>query len=619
MSSNSRSYYLPFLTSLLTFVYALTLLGQSTLAPYFEELERIKLLENPIARDTQLITQQGTVCEELARYKDTRAPACLDTLLAMVEASDWDASMGIYYRAMARYYDFSNSDGDKALEYYDKSISALSQSNTDPYQLAFTYTMKGFFLHNSGLPEEALKVLETALPYAEKTKHKNTQCLILDFFADLRHYDVIDGYQDLDKALELYLQVGELLPLIKYDRIIAGHHTDLFFLYNTLGNKVKSEFHFQKADSVLQKAHLPHGLADLYVKKGAIHHYGGEPIQAALYFHKLENVLKKSDNKEFVSRFQRDLYEYNKDIRSYKKSLNHLEIHHSMEEDLKSEVVQKKYKEIESKYNLAVKDGEIQELKQATLTKTRNLLIALLGILIASSILIWRKNRALKRSYKTLEDKQDEVEQAIYEGETQERQRVAAELHDNVNTKLAAIRWRLEAISDEVTGHSKDILLDTIDMMNEAYQDVRHVSHNLVPEQLENEGLIASVDNLLWKLNSGNKLKFSLVSSSIDESLISNIIYPIYNITFELINNVLKHADADECNIEFTTTNKNIKLSITDNGRGFDVDKMRKGYGLRSIITRVKTLAGELNIVSSPNKGSTTEITIPFKMNALTA
>ena len=196
-------------------------------------------------------------------------------------------------------------------------------------------------------------------------------------------------------------------------------------------------------------------------------------------------------------------------------------------------------------------------------------------------------------------------------GETQERQRIAAELHDNVNTKLAAARWRLEAVTDEVAGPAKQILEDTVTMMNDAYDDVRNISHNLVPAQLAEHGLVKSVENLIDNINSGGRTQFNLSADQIDENKIQQVVYPLYNVIFELINNVLKHAEAEVCEIRLYNHDDTLITEITDNGKGYDPDSVSAGFGLRSISNRLAVLDGKITVMRQDRGGIQSKVVIP--------
>jgi len=596
---------------IICFLLASGLGAQSDVDPILEKIDKIKLVSDPIDRDTQLIWQYSYISEELARTKDERTEAYIDTLKMLVDRTDWDNGKGFYYRAMGRYYDFGNKEGDKALEYYQKAIDAYKPAGGDYKELAFTYVLKGFFLSNSGLHEEVWPVFEEGIQYARKTNFKNSLCLMLDWMGDYYLYGLGEE-KDYNKALDYYLQVNKILPEISYERIIAGNHSDLFVNYTNLDRPEDAQHHFLIADSIYSntKSTMPHGQAALYSDMAQYLATIGKNKEAKQLMERMENVIASSNNIEFVSRYQHQLYEFYKGQGEYEKALSHYEQHVSMEDELEDEKVKSKYYEIEAKYNVALKEVEIQELREGSLKNIRNFLIALVSILLGAALVILNKNKAIRKSYTALEEKQKEVKKALYLGETHERQRVASELHDNVNTKLAAARWRLEAISNDVSGDAHDIVTSTIEMLEDAYQDVRHISHNLVPEKLEKEGLIKSINNLIRKLNSNGEINFSFKALPFRNNEITKIVYPLYNIVFELINNVMKHADATEVNISLEEKGNQLIAIVADNGKGYDVEKMKKGFGLRSIISRVESLNGHIDIASELGKGSTTTVII---------
>lgn len=149
-------------------------------------------------------------------------------------------------------------------------------------------------------------------------------------------------------------------------------------------------------------------------------------------------------------------------------------------------------------------------------------------------------------------------------------------------------------------------------MMNQAYQDVRNISHNLVPAELENKGLVGSIENLIIKINDSSRVQFTLKESIEDTALLQEISYPIYNIVFELINNILKLAEARKAHINKLQRDNSIVLVVTDDGQGYDPAKTKKGFGLKSILARVESLGGHLTATSQLGNGFTSKITIPL-------
>jgi len=585
--------------------------GHDDLSQYLTPLNEKRLLADPIDRDTQVIWQFNYIAEELARTQDPRTDAYIDTLKFIADTSNWKSAQAFYHRAVARQHDFKGEFA-PALESYTKAIEIYKTAHGRLQELAFTYVLKGFLLSNAELYEEAREVLNEGLPYARRAKGKNPLCLILDWFGDIEYYG-LQGEKNNEKALEYYLQVQEILPQINYSRIIADNYAVISGIYGRTGKKKLAAEYFVIADSLATKFNLPYVRWGLYAEKARLLEEKGDHLGANKIYVKTKDFFKGNTDVRFKSRLEKALWENYKNIGDYKNSLIHYENLTEMNKTMDVAKLEEKIVEIEAKYDVALKEKEVAQLQREKSTINRNFLLGLLGLTLVGGIIIYNKNRALSKSYVALEKKQEEVEQAQYHGETQERKRIASELHDNVNTKLAAARWRLEAISDEVQNPAKEIVESTINMMNEAYQDVRNISHNLVPAHLTEKGLVGSIQNLLEKLNDSAPIKFQLESNNIEEDRIRKIAYPLYNIIFELINNVMKHADATNSIVTLEVHDQTLSAKVSDNGKGFNPEKIKAGFGSRSIRSRVQSLNGNLEIISSAGKGTTMVVKIPLK------
>lgn len=254
----------------------------------------------------------------------------------------------------------------------------------------------------------------------------------------------------------------------------------------------------------------------------------------------------------------------------------------------------------------------LQTLKNEKLTQARNFLIGLsiLAILLAGFI-FW-SNRKLTVKNQQLTVKNREIEEALFKGQSIERKRVASELHDNLNTKLAALRWRMEAwdVSD-YTEEDRKFYAGLIQMLEDVYSDVRQISHNLLPTELQTQGLASALQTLTDKLNFNPHMQFSLDKSGLKERPDSKIEFELYHVVLELINNVIKHSQADQVMLSLTQLTGKIRLSMRDNGVGFMIDPKANGIGMRNILARVDTLEGTCRIESSPGNGTCIEIDVP--------
>jgi signal transduction histidine kinase len=133
-----------------------------------------------------------------------------------------------------------------------------------------------------------------------------------------------------------------------------------------------------------------------------------------------------------------------------------------------------------------------------------------------------------------------------------------------------------------------------VEMTNEAHQRVRFLSHNLLPEDLEKDGLSVSLEKLMEKLNRSDKTIFSS-QITLDERLEKQTEFELYSICLELINNIIKHADATEARIKLYHQDAHIYLEIFDNGQGIR-EYSQEGKGLKNIQERVSSLKGTWQI-----------------------
>lgn len=202
-----------------------------------------------------------------------------------------------------------------------------------------------------------------------------------------------------------------------------------------------------------------------------------------------------------------------------------------------------------------------------------------------------------------------EITEALFKGQTMERKRVAAELHDNLGSTLSALKWRLEALSPSSLSSKEKQIYDSIKlMMNNAYTDVRNISHNLLPIEFEKEGLVGGLNKIISGLNESGRIHFQLRESGNLKEMDPKMAFELYSISLEIINNILKHSGATAGIIDLSTGNNFITLKIKDNGIGLHKNHL-VGRGLVQIKERVKSINGKLEIFN--HQGLKFEITIP--------
>ena len=147
--------------------------------------------------------------------------------------------------------------------------------------------------------------------------------------------------------------------------------------------------------------------------------------------------------------------------------------------------------------------------------------------------------------------------------------------------------------------------------------DVRLISHNLLPAELESQGIAIALQKLLNNI-SNQHIAFHFLTEGITERFDPQLEHELYNIALELINNILKHANASQAWVSLTQQEDKISLTVSDNGKGIDLTQTANGVGLRNVHSRVENLNGKLQISKQSTHGTNVQIdvSIPGRQNA---
>lgn len=544
------------------------------------------------------------------RSGDDKADLYLDSLKLLIDQTESSMIKGYYYRAIGRKNDFSG-DRATALENYDQAIEMFNAAGGDQTDLAFSYVLKAFVLNNTMQYQACLEVIEEGLPLARKARSKNSLCFMLDFMGDYHFYEDYDNL-DYTKALSYYKQVEEVLDQISNTLIISDNYACQAVCYARLGKLDQADIYFVKGEEIAKANNQMEVLFGLYNKWGQWLKDSGKIKEAGDFYSKAYDEIITSPLLEFRSRGEKLMSDYYQEIGDYKKAFHHFKNHRMMEDSLDDNSAQAKYQELQETLKAQNQKIEIEQLKNEQLSLTKKYLLLLLGLIIllgfALYYLIFQRHK-IKRIE---QEKQKQLEIARIKGQAQERTRIASELHDNVNTKIAAIRYRLEAMGS-ITGTEHNNALDeTKRMLDDAYQDVRFISKNIIPEDLQEQGLDVAIRDFVNKLSINDRIKFNLNTRGDQWQMLGDRAYEVYLIIFELFNNVLKHSNATRVNIDLAAQNRVLNIIFSDNGEGFCIDHESSGSGLKNILSRIQLLNGHADMKSNKGEGVHFSANIPI-------
>lgn len=220
-----------------------------------------------------------------------------------------------------------------------------------------------------------------------------------------------------------------------------------------------------------------------------------------------------------------------------------------------------------------------------------------------------------------IENKQAYQLKTMVATQEEERKRISRDLHDDIGTKLSALKLYLSTLGEKATayrnGEIKSLADRSVQLITETMQDVRQLLLNLSPTVLEEFGYTTAVEGLVNKINETKQIHFTLVVFGLKGRLPKDYELTLYRITQELINNVLKHAQAKHVSLQIGQRDEKIVLMIEDDGVGFDVHSHKAGYGLNNLNSRTKLLKGTMTIDSMQGKGTSVLIEIPYHANAI--
>lgn len=233
------------------------------------------------------------------------------------------------------------------------------------------------------------------------------------------------------------------------------------------------------------------------------------------------------------------------------------------------------------------------------------------------------KNRFLQEQQKQREEQkqkelmdlklyqQREILNAIMMTQEQERERIGESLHNGVAQLLYGVQTRLQLLKVKEPADEKQ-LKTILNIVSDAINDTRRIAFELVPAVLKDYGIEVALNELIRKIVKGDPRVSLELSGAI--TLPEKLEFAIYRIVQELLNNIIKHADATEATIVISQQKDSVSLIVSDNGKGFQEPFPRRvsnGMGLKNIRNRVKLLEGRFTINSSPGNGAKVTITLP--------
>jgi signal transduction histidine kinase len=212
----------------------------------------------------------------------------------------------------------------------------------------------------------------------------------------------------------------------------------------------------------------------------------------------------------------------------------------------------------------------------------------------------------------------------LIEAQEGERRRIAREIHDDYNQRLALLAFNLEDLVENIGNADVGVGRRLHDLLNgvcELGADLHVLSHRLHPSTLENLGLVAAAKAFCKEFTDQQEVQVDFTCDHVPSSISGDVALCLFRILQEGLRNVKKHSGADRAEVRLDVAGDEIHLSICDRGRVFDckVRSSQSGIGIQSMEERLRLLGGNLQIHARPMEGTRIDAWLPLTISQRTS
>lgn len=403
---------------------------------------------------------------------------------------------------------------------------------------------------------------------------------------------------------------------------------NIAWAYFDIGNFSKGLPYLQYINKYHQKYGDQTTVVAFNMLNGMYCSYNNENAKAQKFFERAILIGKSEEDKSDLSFSYQEYSRFLLKTGEYKKAYENLAKYNMLVVEINNEEKAKKvnveginleldeYKReidnIESKYKTS------EELHMEKQSRNKQISIVIISVLLFIIIMLYffYQNMRLKEKNK-FKDIQTKIQENIYNasinGQEIERKKIASFLHDDISALLSSAGLHLSVFQAKNKSTSEEII-KTKQILKEAHDKVRDLSHQLIPSLLARFGLYFTLKDLCEK-NSNSTIHFQYSSSVEDKTRYDeDFEMKIYFVITELFNNIIKHSKATLAQINIEEKEDQLIIHIQDNGTGFNTDiyNSNDGFGLNQIRARINNIKGKIKINSSEKEGTKIKLKIPI-------
>jgi PAS domain S-box-containing protein len=209
----------------------------------------------------------------------------------------------------------------------------------------------------------------------------------------------------------------------------------------------------------------------------------------------------------------------------------------------------------------------------------------------------------------------------LIEAQDEERKRIAREIHDDYNQRLAMVAIDLEQLAEDLgdsSGEASQKVDELFTRVSELGADLHSLSHRLHSSTLESLGLVAGLRAFCREFSDQQGIQVDFAKENVPRGIPEDATLCIFRIAQEALRNIKRHSGTNRAEVRLEWSDDRLHLSVSDRGTGFDSNKpsAERGIGIRSMEERLRLLGGQLEIHSRPMEGARIDAWLPFKIAA---
>jgi signal transduction histidine kinase len=509
---------------------------------------------------------------------------------------------GSYYKALSRFVEaeyifFNQKDTSKIssvylniaiihrdLENYDESILYSRKSITikeaieDKRGLMNTYVNLAAVFNHKDMNDSVEFYLDRADPLAKETDDLISQISV--------NYTRMRLYSESNRA-DLSIPIGiRSIELMKDD-------LDNLELLSRIKIELGRAYAYQSKLRIAQEM----------VSEGLEISLANDLAQVSVSGFEVQSIIQSASGNYF------EAFQSHKKYMTLSDSINNTKKSKLMSElEVEFKTEQKERKIIEQDLEIVTKKSAIEEQRtQIGLLATSIIIILLVGF----GFYLMSRNKQKLLLQRSIASERENGFKAIITATEEERKRIAKDLHDGVVQQIAAVKLTLARVEKRLPKEEREEIVKAKNMAEAAAEETRNLSHQMMPKILMEVGLVPAMEEVINNLLSVNNMTVDFQQHGLKDRYDNRIEIAVYRIFQELVNNVVKHSQAKNVDVQLMESGGKLMLIVEDDGVGMKKEK-NDGIGLSNIKSRLTTIDGKVDYASGETSGTVATIVIPL-------